>query len=436
MRGGGRSRGGAVLIGALAVDSIGNGLFLPLSLVYFVELTAVPLALVGVLLSVAGAVTLPVPVWAGTLADRFGALVVVVTAQALQAVGFLAYAWVTGPVGILVSSVLVAVGVRFFWSAVFTAIADHVDGSATALSRDTWYALANGARTAGLAAGGLGTGIVVADGREATYRVVAFAAAACFATAAVLIAVFVRTGPARHHEPLARSGYATLLRDRPYLALIALNTVYALSSMMLGLAIPTVVLVGLDGPAWLTSGLLAGNAVLIAVLSAPVVRRLQRFRRTRLIAVAAALWVGWCASLALLPPGRLGWVVPVLVGGTLLYTAAELVHGPVSTALAAAAAPGAARGRYLATFQYSFAVASIIAPGFFATLFAIAPAAPWIALGVLNAASIAGLLLLERALPATALRDPVPDDPLPLTHEPGAAGGHPAGRRATGKPAG
>ncbi len=29
------SRGGPVLIGALAVDSLGNGLFLPLSLVYF-----------------------------------------------------------------------------------------------------------------------------------------------------------------------------------------------------------------------------------------------------------------------------------------------------------------------------------------------------------------------------------------------------------------
>jgi MFS family permease len=125
----GGSRGGAVLIAALAVDSLGNGLFLPLSLVYFVELTEAPLALVGVLLTIANAVTLPIPVWVGTLADRFGALPLVVGAQLLQAVGFLAYAWVTGPVGILVSSALVAVGVRFFWSAVFTAIADYVDGS-------------------------------------------------------------------------------------------------------------------------------------------------------------------------------------------------------------------------------------------------------------------------------------------------------------------
>jgi MFS family permease len=402
------SRGGGILIGALAVDSLGNGLFLPLSLVYFVQLTDVPLALIGVLLSIANAITLPIPVWVGTLADRFGALPLVVGAQLLQAVGFLAYAWVAGPVGILVSAALVAIGVRFFWSSVFTAIADHVDGGTSRRSRDTWYALANGARTAGLAAGGLVTGIVVADGREATYRGVAYVAAGCFALAAVLITAFVRTGPGHAHEPLARSGYATLLRDRPFLGLIALNSVYALSSMMLGVALPTVVLTWLAQPAWLTSVVLAGNAVLIALLSAPVVRRLDGFRRTRSIVVAALLWTGWCASLAVLGPGQAGWILPALIGGTLLFTAAELVHAPVSMGLAAAVAPPAARGRYLATFQYSFAVSSIIAPAFFATLFELGPPLPWIALGLLNAVSVVGVLVLERTLPVRALRGPAP----------------------------
>jgi hypothetical protein len=55
-----------VLVAALTVDSIGNGLFAPLSLVYFVRLTDVPLPLVGVLLTAANLVALPLPVWAGT----------------------------------------------------------------------------------------------------------------------------------------------------------------------------------------------------------------------------------------------------------------------------------------------------------------------------------------------------------------------------------
>jgi len=50
-----------------------------------------------------------------------------------------------------------------------------------------------------------------------------------------------------------------------------------MTSMMLALALPTVVLTSAE-PAWLTSVLLAANAVLIAVLSAPLVRRLRGIR--------------------------------------------------------------------------------------------------------------------------------------------------------------
>ncbi|MEU6075278.1 MFS transporter [Micromonospora sp. NPDC047074] len=402
----GHSRGGAVLVAALTVDSIGNGLFLPLSLVYFLRLTDVPLALLGVLISAATVLTLPVPLWAGALADRVGALPVVVASQVLQAAGYLAYAWVRGPVGVFVAAALVAVGVRFFWSAVFTAVADYADGRPGSWPRDTWYAISNGARTAGLAVGGLATGLVVADGRAGTYRAVAYAAAACFALAAVLIAICVRTPPAaaRPAGP-GRAGYGALVRDRPFLALIGLNTVFALTSMMLGLALPTVMLTDAQGPAWLTSAILAGNAFLVALLSAPVGARLPRHRRTRVIALAAGLWTAWGLAMATVGPGSLGMVVALLTATTLLFTVAELVHAPASAALAAAVAPAAARGRYLAAFQYSFAIASMIAPAFFGTLYEIGTAAPWLVLALLNAAGTGGILLLERILPPAALRE-------------------------------
>ena len=194
-------------------------------------------------------------------------------------------------------------------------------------------------------------------------------------------------------------GYRELLRDRPYLGLVALNTVYAMTSMMLALALPTVVLTG-AGPPWLTALLLAANAVLIAVLSAPLVRRLTGVRRTRSIAGAAVLWVLWCGMLAIV--GGTGGVTAtvVLVLGTLLFTVAEAVHAPISTAAAAATAPAAARGRYLATFQYSFAAASVIAPAFFGGLYAVGHALPFLVLGLVNALSVPALLRLEQPLTA------------------------------------
>ena len=131
-----------MLVAALTVDSVGNGLFAPLSLVYFVRLTDVPLALVGVLLTVANLVALPLPVWAGTLADRFGPRYLVVAAEAAMALGFLAFAVVTGPVGILLAATLLAAGVRVFWCTIFTLVADYADGRPGGAGVDSWYAIA------------------------------------------------------------------------------------------------------------------------------------------------------------------------------------------------------------------------------------------------------------------------------------------------------
>jgi MFS family permease len=412
----GGSRGGAVLIGALVVDSVGNGLFLPLSLVFFTELTDVPLGLLGVLLSVANLITLPVPVWAGQLTDRLGAVPVVVASQLLQAAGYCAYSLVSEPVGIFVSASLVAIGVRFFWCAIFTLIADYVDGQPAqgrdrgqGRGKDAWYAWAATSRTAGIGVGGLVSGAAVSFGGDTLFRTLAYAAGGCFLAAGLAIAALVRAP--RHRdasEPARDAGYRTLLRDRPFLGLIGVNTVHATSTMMLPLAMPTFVLDGLDGPTWLTPALLVGSTVLISVLTAPVVARLTHLRRTRSIMLAAALWSTWALVLATLGPGRPGLVVPVLIGATLLFTLAEVIHAPISMALAASVAPTHIRGRYLATFQYSFAIGGIIAPAFFTSLFELHRSLPWLALGAANVASIAAMFLLERRLPAASLRDRPP----------------------------
>jgi len=395
------SRGGAVLLSALVLDSVGNGMFMPLSLIYFPQLTPVPLALIGILLSAATALTLPVPILAGWLADRIGPLPLVVASQLAQGIGFVAYGRVHGPVGIFLASALVSIGVRFFWSCVFTAVADYADGSPSTMSKDSWYAWANMTRTGGLGIGGLITGIAVAGGTDAFYRVLSDGSAVCYLLAAVAIGVFVRA-PRRAHEKCEAVGYAPMLRDRPFVAFSAINTVFAVSTGMLALGMPVLVKNGIDGPAWLSPLVLAGNTILLAVLSAPVIKRLAPYRRTRVLIAAAGLWAAWCVAFAGLVPNQPGWVIPALVVASLLYTAADVLHAPVSMALATALSPPAARGRYLAVFQYSFVIAGMIAPAFFTTLFELHRALPWLALALLNLAALAGMRLLERIVPASA----------------------------------
>ncbi|WP_329066115.1 MFS transporter [Amycolatopsis sp. NBC_01480] len=394
------ARGGSVLLAALVVDSVGNGMFLPLSLLFFTRITDVPLSLIGLLVSLAGVLTLPVPLLAGRLADRVGPLPLVVGAQLAQGLGFLWYGQVSGPVGIFLASGLIAVGVRFFWSCIFTAVADFADAAESSRSKDSWFGLATMTRTAGLAVGGLITAVAVtSDG----YRAVAYGSAACLLLAGVAIAFGVRA-PRRPPEPGEEVGYRTMLRDRPFLSFAGLNTVFAGTSMMLALGLPVFVADGLGGPSWLAPVVLVGNTVLLTLLTAPVVRRLAPYRRTRVLIGAAALWAAWCFVFAALGSGQLAWVIPVLLAGTALFTAAELAHAPIAMALATALSPPAARGRYLASFQYSFTVAGLIAPAFFTTLFEVRHWLPWLVLGLLNMLAALAVHRLERIVPALALR--------------------------------
>ena len=84
------------LVGAFFIDAIGTGMFLPFSLLFFQATTPLPLARIGLGLSVAALVRIPVTIVAGPLTDRFGPRAAVIASQLLQAAGFAGYLFVHG----------------------------------------------------------------------------------------------------------------------------------------------------------------------------------------------------------------------------------------------------------------------------------------------------------------------------------------------------
>jgi len=68
---------------AIGVDAIGSGVFMPITVLYFLRTTDVPLEQVGLALSVAAAVALPVVLLVGHLVDRFGAKRILLAANAI-----------------------------------------------------------------------------------------------------------------------------------------------------------------------------------------------------------------------------------------------------------------------------------------------------------------------------------------------------------------
>ena len=377
---------------SLASASFAGGLFLPLSLVYFTVLTDIPLPVLGALVSGSVLVGLPLPLVAGVLVERRGPRPVVVAGLALQAVAYAGFVVVRDPVPVLAASVVMAAGTRLFWSSVFALLADHAEAG-SALTTEQWFGRLNAARTVGIVAGGLVTGAVVTVDDPDAYVVLAGVAAGCTALAAALVAARVRPPRAPVPPGTRAAGLGVVVRDRAFLVVLGANSVFALCILFPGLALPTVVRAGLAGPGWLTSALLVANALLVAVLSARGAATAASQPRTTVLSRAGVLWCGAFAVLAVAVSVRLPVAAVLLLAGIALLSVAEVLHAPTSAALVGTLG-GAARGRYLAVFQYSFVLAELVAPLLFTGLFGVVPALPF---AVVAGASLLAAVVLDRS---------------------------------------
>ncbi|MEN3358122.1 MAG: hypothetical protein V7637_2104 [Mycobacteriales bacterium] len=399
-----RARSGPAMLTALGIDALGSGLYLPLSLIYFTLVSRIPLADVGFALSASNAVTLMVPLISGICADRFGPRRVVVVAQLLQAAGFCAYLAVHSLPTLLVATLVVGCGERTFWTTVYTLIAQsRSDGQL-----DTWYARVSVIRNLGLGAGTLLSGVALSIDSRPVYQGVVVANVLSFLVAAGLLGRFgadaVRSGPRER----TAGGYRTILRDRPFLAFTATNVAYSLCLTIVTVAMSVYVVDGLQGSGWLVGVLFAVNTGLIIVAQSRVTRAVAAARRTRVLAGAGALWVVWALSLAAAPLLPRAALAPYLIAGIALFTLAEMMQSPTSTALAAAVGEGRIQGRYMAVYGYGYQLAKIIAPTLFAQLYGVRTALPWLVLAAIAAVAVPLLLRLEHVLPARALRPPSP----------------------------
>jgi MFS family permease len=389
------------VIGALAIDMVGTGIFIPVSLLYFIVVAGIPAGTVGISLTIANLISLPLPLLVGMLVDRIGSRLVVVIGLLLQGAGFLGYLAVRTPVWLVVAALAAAVGQRFFWSSVFTLVTERTEAE----NRDHWFGVFGAVQNAGIGVGSLISAGLVLLGTNIAYQLVVGVNGLSFLVASAVV-MFVGKPANAVVEDNEEENEPSLpvWRNRPYLALIGVNTVFALCSTMLGVGVPIYVDLALHQPGWVTGVLFAANTAAVAFLQTRVVRWLKGRRRVRIMMFSGVLWAAWAACMALAAGAPAILVVPFLFVLTAGYTIAEMTHGPTSNGLASGASPVGARGRYIGAFQYSWAFANALAPAMFTQLFSVAAVAPWIAIAVLCVLAIVAVRALERHLPAVALR--------------------------------
>lgn len=95
---------------AMLADTLGSGLFLPFSLLYFVVTTDLSLTAIGAGLTVANGLSVVTGPWFGGLVDRVGARPVSLGSNLLRAGGLVGYLFVHSWPSLVAAALLLSVG--------------------------------------------------------------------------------------------------------------------------------------------------------------------------------------------------------------------------------------------------------------------------------------------------------------------------------------
>lgn len=391
------------LLAGLAIDSLGSGMYIPFGLVFFRHVTHLPLPLIGLVLTITGLTAMMLLPLVGAAADRYGARRIQLATYLVQTAGFAVYPFSGSLPAFCAVALVTAVATQGSPAVKQAWIAELVSGA----DLERIQALSRSLVNAGLGAGSLFCALLVAYAGDGGYTVAAWLNAGSFLLAALLARRVPAASGSISRGRGERTGYRDVLRDRPFLGLTTANLLIALGYASLSVLLPIYATGALH-----TSGSVAGiafavNTALCAVLGVPAGRLVRRFTtRNRAAATGAALFALGFLGQALLVTAAARWVVPGLLAAVVVTTLGEVVHNPAASALAAASAPKALRGRYMATYQLSWSLSKSLAPSLFTVLLALNAKLPWLALAVGALVGAGALRCLERRLPAEAVRPP------------------------------
>ena len=393
-----RSRPG--LVAAFFIDAVGSGMFLPFSLLFFLATTSLPLTQIGLALSIAAVVRIPVTIAAGPLSDRFGPRAAIVTSQLLQAAGFTGYLFVHGFWTLVAAAALVQVGNSIFW----VAYAPLIFAIAAEGEREHWFALCTALRTAGLAAGGVIAGATVALGGRPGFIGVAAANAASFVLAAFLSAR-LRPGTATPSTgSLSAGSWKPLLRDYPFLGFVAVNVGITFLALAVPLALPVFLVKILGLPTWAPGITLALNATLVAASTPIVMWAISGRQRRHVLTVSQACMIVAFGVFLLVHLLTAGAAIALVLIAIVPLAACEVMQAAVVPSVVTESATPQTLGRYTSAYQVTFSIGDIIVPAIVALALRAGAAALWLPLSAVALIDLVAVALLARRMTALTQR--------------------------------
>ncbi|MBL1114671.1 MFS transporter [Streptomyces sp. 110] len=345
--------------------------------------------LVGALHGLGGAVSAVV---AGVLTDRLGRRPTLLVSQLSTAVTVAVLGFVQNPVAIAVVACLVGMTSNASRPAVQAMIADIVPPG----DRVRAFALNYWAINLGFAVSAAAAGLIARHGYLTLFLADAGMTLLC---AVIVFGKVPESRPEREPaaegaavEPEREVGLGTVLRDRRFMAVVALSFLVATLIQQAFVALP--VAMGADGLSSTDFGVaIATNGVLIVAVQIPVTRFLEHRDPAPLLMVSALLTGAGFGLTAF--AGSVGmYALAVLV-----WTIGEIISSPTQMGLVARLSPTHGRGRYQGMYTLSWSLASLVAPlAGGAVMDRFGADALWAASAVVGVVAAGGYAALGRAL--------------------------------------
>lgn len=370
------------LMAASFADALGTGLFLPLSVIYLTRIVGLSPTRVGLGLTIAGVLPIAASPLSGALLSRFDARKVVLGCFAASACGFLAYI----AVGSFASFLGVAIVIQFASRMERPAAALLTLGVTPRPRQVDVLAWQYSLRNLGYGLGGLLAALALLVHGKTPFVVLLAANAASYALASLLVFQLPAVRPPKRAEGSA-TGYAEVIRDRPYMGLALLNVIMALHDSLLVVAMPLWIVTRTRAPLSLTGLLFALNTILVVLFQVRTTRNMAaRGGIARGYRTAAVSFVVACGAFALAAGAPVVVATVLLVLAISALTTAELVTSAGEWFISVQLAPAQLSAPYISVFKTSMAVQQAVGPALVTTALVGWGRLGWFALALLLAA--------------------------------------------------
>lgn len=375
-----------------AVSALGTGAVYPVNVIYLHLVRGLPVRLVGLSIFLSALAAIASAPAAGQLLARLGGRNVVVIALLIQAGGAAAMTVATTAVMAATALAVQGLGNGCFYAAQTPLVTEIADGERRVRLLSLRYVVNN----AGIGAGAVLGGLVIAACGRPGYLLVYLANCASYLAFAAAVAVMPLTAARRPGRPgQGPRGYARLLGSRRLRRLLLLQfLVVSFGFAQVDSSLPLYARQHLHLSSPLIGAVISVNSALVVLLQVPATRWVSR-RGPR--AALRLLGVTW--SLAMLTGVAAGLVPCALAAGVLfvtigVFSVGECLYTPAfSTELLDLAADGDV-GRYAALASMTWTTALLVAPALGIALVQLPwPSAYWLTLalgGLVVAALSAG----------------------------------------------